>query len=154
MSILVRCLLVFLLCVGLQSCQRPEHREHPQLVSYRFERPEEGHIIAVGSWKPFPSPGWVPYASVRIDCRREQAECTEFRARMIADEHGEHPDRILPELTYYRIETWSPDEIRATTGESEHRREDLIIHPKTGYVRHYYPDKRARFDASDYWLLQ
>jgi hypothetical protein len=123
-------------------------------MPYSFERPEEGYLIIIGSWKAFPSSGWVPYSSIRIECRREHAECIEFEANLALDEHGEHPGLLRPDLLRYRIETWSPDEIRATGMLREQWPVELTIHPQNGYARREYPNKRDRYDGSEYWLLK
>jgi hypothetical protein len=143
-------LLACLLC-GFLSCRRP--CRPPEIAPRSIEHWEDGRIAVVGSWKAHPE-GWAPFALVRIECRREQAECTEFRAELLKDEHGRSPDRLAPELTLYRIEKWSADEIRATGMYRERWRVELMVDLNTGSVRRQHPAKRERIDGSEYWILK
>jgi hypothetical protein len=123
----------------------------PRLSERNFEVASDDRVIAEGSWRPHPA-GWVPFASVRIECDKSKASCDEFWAEFVADEEG-GPGALLPEVTHYEIDEWNGSKIFASAVFRSKWPVRLEIDTEKKTILRRYAVHET-YDAAEYWLLE
>ena len=142
-------LFAFLL-LAVIGCRANEPTIDPRLTPKSF-RYEGQRLVAQGSWHPRPA-GWVPFASIRIECVRAQNECVEFWAAFYADEEG-GPGGLVPEVTRYAVTEWTPTYVKAQGIFREKWPVTLVVDVRNGSVVRRYSEK-ASYDPAVEWTLE